>query len=107
MICAFVLEVVGVDEACLVTHLFAGVCCTVVPILDIKSTGEINVLICPLFYYIGATRILLLGMLNAGRDVENHLISTYEGGRCSWLHRITWACPLWEQSPPRPPPPRG
>jgi hypothetical protein len=90
MICAFVLEVVGAGEACLVTHSFAGACRTVGPILDVKSTGETNILICPLFYHVGAMRILLLGVLNAGRDVGNHLISTYEGDRCSWLHGIIW-----------------
>jgi hypothetical protein len=87
MICAFVLEVVGVGEAGLVTHPFVGACCTVVPILDVESAGETNVLICPLFYHIGATRILLLGGMDAGRDVGNHLISTYRD-RCSGLHGI-------------------
>jgi hypothetical protein len=91
MICAFVLEVVGAGKACLVAHLFAGACHTVVPIIDVKSAGETNVLIFPLFYHIRAMRILLRGVLNAGRDVENHLISTYKRDWCSWLHRSTWA----------------
>ena len=90
MICEFVFEVVGAGEACLVSHSFAGACGTVVPILGVKPAGETNVLICALFYHIGATRILLLGVLNAGRDVGNHSISTYKGDRCSWLHGIAW-----------------
>jgi hypothetical protein len=90
MICAFVLKVVGAGEACLVSYPFVGACQTVVPILDVKSAGETNVLISPLFYHIGAARILLLGVVNTGRDVGNNLISTYKGDWCSWLHRITW-----------------
>ncbi len=90
MICEFVFEVIGAGEACLVSHSFAGACGTVVPILGIKPAGETNVLICALFYHIGATRILLLGVLNAGRDVGNHLVSTYKGDWGSWLHGIMW-----------------
>jgi hypothetical protein len=90
MICAFVLKVVGAGEACLVSHPFAGACQTVVPILDIKSAGETHILVCPLFHHIGAARILLLGVLNVGKDVWNHLTSTYKGDQCSWLHGIMW-----------------
>jgi hypothetical protein len=89
MICAFILEVVGAGEAGLVTHPFAGACRTVVPILDIDSIGETKVLIRPLFYHIGATRILLLGGMDASSDVGNHLISTCKGDWCSGLHGIT------------------
>jgi hypothetical protein len=90
MICTFVLKVVGAGEACLVSHPLAGACQTVVPMLDIKSAAETHVLVCPLFHHVGAARILLLGVLNARRDVGNHLIPTYLGDWCSWLHGIMW-----------------
>ena len=76
MICTFVLKVVGAGEAGLVTPPFARAWRTVVPVLDIESTGETIILVCPLFYHIGVMRILLLGGPDAARDVGNHLICT-------------------------------
>ncbi len=64
-----VLHVVEVGESIYVAHLVAGARCTCVPIFDVKSAGEIHILVCPLFCYVGIPRILLLCRLHAGRDM--------------------------------------
>jgi hypothetical protein len=85
-----VLHVVCAGESIHVSHLLAGACCTCVPILYIKPTGETNILVCQLLDHIGIMRILMLRGLHAGWGIGNHLVATNKRDGGSLLGQTTW-----------------
>jgi hypothetical protein len=105
MIGPLILQVVGVGESVLMADFLSRACGTIMPIFHVKATGEAHILVSPLLDHIRILRILMLGGLDACRDVWDYLITANEGDWSSLLHQTARiALSLGEWFPPRPPP---
>jgi hypothetical protein len=101
MIGLLVLQVVGAGESVLMANFFSRARGTIMPIFHVEATGEVHVLVSPLLNHIQIPRILMLGGLDACRDVWDYLFTVNKGDWSSLLRQTTRIAHrlLWEVGP--------